>query len=126
MFAVGCIQAQICDTGFCPTGVTTQDPNRQKALVVTDKSERVYNFHNETLKALKEIVEAAGLTHPIQIDTRHIVRRLNANEVRLLSELLPTIPAGSLLRNEEGSNLPRLYQTYWDLAQANSFAPLKT
>jgi glutamate synthase domain-containing protein 2 len=126
MFAVGCIQAQICDTGFCPTGVTTQDPNRQKALVVTDKSERVYNFHNETLKALKEIVEAAGLTHPIQIDTRHIVRRLNANEVRLLSELLPAIPAGSLLRNEEGSNLPRLYQTYWDLAQANSFAPLKT
>ena len=106
--------------------MTTQDPNRQKALVVTDKSERVFNFHNETLKALKEIVEAAGLTHPIQIDTSHVVRRLNANEVRLLSELLPAIPAGSLLRNEEGSNLPRLYQTYWDLAQANSFAPLKT
>src|SRR5438132_3681013 len=34
MFALGCIQAQHCHTGQCPTGVTTQDPQRQKALVV--------------------------------------------------------------------------------------------
>ena len=122
MFSVGCIQAQVCDTGFCPTGVTTQDPDRQKALVVTDKSERVYHFHKETLKALKEIVEAAGLHHPIEINTRHIVRRVSANEVRLLEDLLPDIPAGSLLSNEEVSTLPKVFQLYWDIAQAESFA----
>jgi glutamate synthase domain-containing protein 2 len=122
MFSVGCIQAQVCDTGFCPTGVTTQDPDRQKALVVTDKSERVYQFHKETLKALKEIVEAAGLQHPVEINTRHIMRRVSANEVRLLEDLLPDIPAGSLLSEEEGSTLPKVYELYWDVAQAESFA----
>ncbi len=33
MFSIGCIQAQRCDTGTCPTGVTTQDPLRQRGLV---------------------------------------------------------------------------------------------
>jgi glutamate synthase domain-containing protein 2 len=122
MFSVGCIQAQVCDTGFCPTGVTTQDSDRQKALVVTDKSERVYQFHKETLKALKEIVEAAGLQHPVEINTRHIMRRVSANEVRLLEDLLPDIPAGSLLSEEEGSALPKVYELYWDVAQAGSFS----
>jgi glutamate synthase domain-containing protein 2 len=31
MFALGCLQAQTCHTGHCPTGVTTQDPNRMRA-----------------------------------------------------------------------------------------------
>ena len=128
MFSVGCIQAQVCDTGFCPTGVTTQDPARQKALVVPNKAERVYNFHNETLKALKELVEAAGLNHPGEIDAPHIVRRINKNEVRLLSVLLPEMPAGQLLKNEpisESLNLPRVYNLYWNKSQASSFAALK-
>lgn len=128
MFSVGCIQAQVCDTGFCPTGVTTQDPNRQKALVVPNKAERVYNFHNQTLKALKELTEAAGLHHPGEIDAPHIVRRINKNEIRLLSVLLPEMPAGQLLTGEpigESLNLPRVYNLYWNKAQANSFAALK-
>lgn len=128
MFSVGCIQAQVCDTGFCPTGVTTQDPARQKALVVPNKAERVYNFHNETLKALKELVEAAGLQHPGEIDAPHIVRRINKNEVRLLSVLLPEIPEGQLLKNEpisESLNMPRVYNLYWNKAQAQSFSALK-
>jgi glutamate synthase domain-containing protein 2 len=44
----------------CPTGVTTQDPLRQQALVVSDKAERVWMFHQNTLEALKELVQAAG------------------------------------------------------------------
>ena len=122
MFAVGCIQAQTCDTGNCPTGVTTQDPTRQKALVVPDKSERVYNFHNETLKALRELTEAAGLSHPVDINTSHIVRRVNENEIRLLETLLPEIPPGSLLISDESQSLPRVFQLYWDVAQASTFA----
>jgi glutamate synthase domain-containing protein 2 len=128
MFSVGCIQAQVCNTGFCPTGVTTQDPARQKALVVTDKSERVYNFHNETLKTLKELTEAAGLQHPGEIDAPHIVRRISKNEVRLLSYLLPEMPAGLLLNTEHidpALNLPKVFELYWPKAQAASFAALK-
>lgn len=128
MFSIGCIQAQVCNTGFCPTGVTTQDASRQKALVVTDKSERVYNFHNETLKTLKALVEAAGLHHPHEIDASHIVRRISKNEVRLLSFLLPEMPAGLLLKAEAiapSLNLPRVFELYWNKSQASSFSPLK-
>jgi glutamate synthase domain-containing protein 2 len=64
MLALGCIQAQSCHTGRCPTGVTTQDPLRQRALVVPDKAQRVHNFHRSTLHALKDLVQAAGLQHP--------------------------------------------------------------
>ena len=61
MFALGCLQAQTCHTGHCPTGVATQDSLRQQALVVPDKAERVYHFHQQTLHALQELVQADRL-----------------------------------------------------------------
>lgn len=128
MFSIGCIQAQVCNTGNCPTGVTTQDPVRQKALVVPNKAERVYNFHNETLKTLKALVEAAGLHHPGEIDAPHIIRRINKHEVRLLSFLLPEMPAGLLINAEHidpSLNLPRVFELYWSRSQAQSFSALK-
>ena len=128
MFSIGCIQAQVCNTGNCPTGVTTQNPLRQKALVVPNKAERVYNFHNETLKTLKELVEAAGLHHPGEIDAPHIIRRISKHEVRLLSFLLPEMPAGLLLNAEHidpSLNLPRVFELYWHRSQAQSFSALK-
>lgn len=128
MFAVGCIQAQVCNTGFCPTGVTTQDPQRQKALVVPNKAERVFNFHNESLRALRELVEAAGLNHPGEIDAPHIVRRISKNKVSLLSILMPEMPAGLLLKDNfviDTPNLSRVYELYWHRAQADSFSALK-
>ncbi|MES2402019.1 MAG: FMN-binding glutamate synthase family protein, partial [Pseudomonadota bacterium] len=76
MMALGCIQAQTCHTGTCPTGVTTQDPLRQQALVVPDKADRVRSFHRSTLHALQELVQAAGLQHPQEVNAHHIVRRL--------------------------------------------------
>ncbi len=121
MFALGCIQAQTCHTGNCPTGVTTQDPLRQRALIVTDKSERVYRFHQNTLEALKELVQAAGLTHPREIRSHHIVRRINANEVRLLANLVPQVASGSLLTGEALQS-HAVYRLYWPMASAESFA----
>lgn len=120
MFALGCIQAQACHTGHCPTGVTTQDPVRQQALVVPDKATRVHNFHQNTLKALQELVQASGLRHPSEITAHHIVRRVNENEVKLLANLLPTVPAGALLQGT--GNLHNVFQYYWGAAQAESFA----
>lgn len=128
MFSIGCIQAQTCNTGNCPTGVTTQDPLRQKALVPSNKAERVFHFHNETLKTLKELVEAAGLHHPGEIDAPHIVRRINKNEVRLLSTLLPEMPAGLLLKSEPidpALGLPKAFELFWNKAQTASFSALK-
>ena len=119
MFALGCIQAQACHTGHCPTGVTTQDPQRQKALFVPTKSERVYQFHQNTLHALKELVQAAGLSHPGAITASHIVRRSSDHEVKLLSNLLPFVKPGALLSGE----MPHaVFRLYWPMARADSFA----
>ena len=120
MFALGCIQAQSCHTGTCPTGVTTQDPVRQQALVVPDKADRVYHFHQNTLKALKELVQAAGLQHPREITAHHLVRRVSENEVRLLANLLPNTPAGALLTDVAAQHA--VFTTYWDRASAERFS----
>jgi glutamate synthase domain-containing protein 2 len=119
MFALGCIQAQHCHTGHCPTGVTTQDPQRMKALVVPTKAERVHQFHRNTLMALKELVQAAGLTHPGAVTASHIVRRCNDHEVKLLANLLPFVRPGALLAGE----MPHaVFRLYWPMAHAESFA----
>jgi glutamate synthase domain-containing protein 2 len=99
MFAVGCIQAQTCHTGHCPTGVTSQDPMRQRAIVVTDKSERVTNFHRETVKSLAELLAAAGMTSPSQLKPHHIFRRVGDGRIMTFAEQYPAIPAGALLKN---------------------------
>ncbi len=121
MFALGCIQAQTCHTGNCPTGVTTQDPVRQQALVVPDKATRVYNFHHQTLHALKELVQAAGLQHPNEITANHIVRRVSENEVQLLTKLMPNMAPGALLQ-EDDADLYNVFKLYWARSRADSFA----
>jgi glutamate synthase domain-containing protein 2 len=122
MFALGCIQAQHCHTGACPTGVTTQDPLRQQSLVVPDKAERVYNFHQSTLHALKELVQAAGLQHPHQITAHHIVRRGSNHKVRSLAQLILTQLENGALLQDDLSKLPLIYQHSWPVANAHSFA----
>jgi glutamate synthase domain-containing protein 2 len=120
MFALGCVQAQTCHTGRCPTGVATQDARRQRALVVPSKAERVQRFHDNTLKALKELVQAAGLAHPGEITAAHVVRRVAEHDVRLLSTLLPSVEPGALL---DGRVPPqRVFELYWPLADGASFA----
>lgn len=125
MFAIGCIQAQACHTGHCPTGVTTQDPNRQRALVPQDKADRVFNFHQNTLKALKELVQAAGLAHPNDIKPAHIVRRVDQNQVKLLSNLLPFAEPGSLVGVAAADMPQNVFRYYWEAASADSFSPVK-
>jgi glutamate synthase domain-containing protein 2 len=124
MFALGCIQAQTCHTGACPTGVTTQDPQRQKALVVPDKADRVWRFQSNTLHALKELVQAAGLAHPGEITASHIVRRMDDGSVSLLAHQLPFVKSGELLAAVAGrADWPHeVFKRYWPMASSASFA----
>ena len=125
MFSVGCIQAQKCNTDHCPTGVATQDEGRQRALVVPDKAQRVYNFHRNTLHALQELVQAAGLEHPNQLAPHHIMRRVSAFDVQPLSDLLPRLEPGALLNDFEGVDglfTPKVFTRWWPIARADSFA----
>ncbi len=119
MFALGCVQAQKCHTDRCPTGVATQDAVRQRAVVVPDKAERVASFHHHTLHALQELLQAAGLRHPEELQPHHVVRRISVNEVRLLSQLLKFLSPGDLLN---GNYRYQVYERYWPVARADSFS----
>jgi glutamate synthase domain-containing protein 2 len=117
MFSLGCIQSLSCHNDRCPTGVSTQDPTRSRALVVPDKLERVYNYHRSTLHTLAELTAAAGLDHPADFHPVHFCRRVSAREVLTFAELYAELRPGELLI---GTNDPRFHEA-WSMARADSF-----
>jgi len=119
MFAIGCIQSQSCHTDQCPTGVATQDPFRQRALVVPDKAQRVANFHHATLEALAELTAAAGLDHPSGFKAQFISRRISPSEVVTFADLYPNLRKGELLTGTKDVRFAHA----WDMADEESFAP---
>lgn len=120
MFALGCIQSMNCHTDRCPSGVATQDPWRGNKLDVQDKSERVYNYHRNTLDALKNLLQASGLRHPSELGPEHIVRRVSRTEVHSYMDLFPFLEPGALLEGETGLTV---FDKYWDSARSDTFEP---
>jgi hypothetical protein len=64
MLSVGCIQAQKCHTGACPTGVATQDRWLAHGLDPTLKSQRLANYVKTLRRDLLKVSEACGVEHP--------------------------------------------------------------
>ncbi|SFR99830.1 FMN-binding glutamate synthase family protein [Yoonia litorea] len=120
MFAIGCIQAQACHTNHCPVGVTTQDPLRQKALVVPDKAKRVARFHANTLKALGEMAGAAGLDDPCGFLPYHFMTRRADGRITESNDVYAYLRDGFLL--DDGDDNP-IYRKRWSRADAHSFDP---
>lgn len=122
MFALGCIQSRSCHTDHCPTGVATQDPVRQRALVVSDKAERVYYFHANTLHALAELLGAAGLENAASLRPSHIMRRDAYGQAVPLSALVDSLSPGCLLASESQiQKLPLPFATDWLAAHHESW-----
>lgn len=123
MFAIGCIQSRSCHTNKCPTGVATQDHLRQRALVVADKGERVAAFHDSTVRALAQLLAAAGLDRPDELAPHHIVRRISGTETRLFSQLHYFVGPDEIIN--KAPNLSDFYKTSWAMANAESFDALR-
>jgi glutamate synthase domain-containing protein 2 len=119
MFSLGCIQSLSCHTDKCPTGVTTQDAWRGRAIHVPDKTVRVANFHRASLHCLAELTAAAGLDHPNQFELDQFRRRVSVSTVVSFDQLYPLLDKGELLSGARDSILFNL----WDMASAQSFAP---
>lgn len=117
MFSLGCVQSMRCHTDTCPTGVATQSPARQRALVIPEKAERVARFQRSTLDALHEIVVACGLSSPDEFTPDGLRQRISAVEMRSMDELYPFVEAGELLDGARDARLAR----WWDQADATSF-----
>lgn len=117
MFAVGCIQAQRCHTNKCPVGVATQDPRLQRAIDVPNKAQRVQQFHENTVRALAEMIAAMGLDHPSQIQAHDVIRRIDQSRMVTFAEIFPPLDAGSLVEGQAPAGL----QFFWDLADSAAF-----
>jgi len=97
MLAVGCIQSLKCNNNTCPVGVATQDESLMRGLDVDDKAVRVANFHEETLHSFSELIAAAGVACPNDIERFHINRRVSMTKVMTYGEIYPHVKKGSLL-----------------------------
>lgn len=72
MLAIGCIQAQRCHTGHCPTGVATQNRWLVRGLDPTHKGGRLANYIITLRKELLQLSYACGQPHPALVGTRHL------------------------------------------------------
>ena len=117
MFALGCIQALSCNTNQCPTGITTQDPARQRGLVPADKEVRVANFHEGTVRTAAELLGAAALKRPEQVKRQHIRRRVSPTEVRRFDQIYPIVEMGSM----PGGKVPERYARPVEVADPDHF-----
>jgi glutamate synthase domain-containing protein 2 len=115
MLSLGCIQARTCNTDHCPTGIATQNPSRNKAIIVTDKSQRVANFQRETVKNLVELVGAAGLSGVHELKPKHVNRRVEGINIKSYEQLYPTIELNTLL---DETKIPESWR--YDMEQANA------
>lgn len=118
MLALGCIQSRTCNTDHCPTGIATQNPNRAMALDVTDKGQRVANFHHETVIHLAELIAAAGLNNLEELEPKHINRRVEGTDVKTYEELYPTLESGCFL---DDATIPENWKNDWQQASASSW-----
>ena len=119
MFSLGCIQALRCNANDCPVGVATQNDRLTKGLVVSQKTQRVANFHEATVHAFLETLGAAGLTHPDWLRPWHIRRRVSVTETRTYSEIYGFLKKGELI----GEEIPEGWQRSMSLSSADSFRP---
>ena len=117
MMAVGCIQAQKCNTNTCPVGVTTQNPSLMVGLVPEDKSRRVCNFQRNTVKSACEMMGAMGLEKMEDLRPWHLMRRIEAYEIRNYSEIYDFLKPGDLLKEP----MPESYARACKAARSDSF-----
>jgi len=85
MMSIGCIQAKVCHTNKCPSGVATQSQWLQRGIDVPLKSERAGQYFKTFRKEFLEITHAAGYEHPCEFKMTDI--EVNVDDHNLKAEL---------------------------------------
>jgi glutamate synthase domain-containing protein 2 len=122
MMAIGCIQSRHCNTNLCPTGVATQDPARGKAIDIESKSDRVKNFHDNTVASFFELVGSMGLDDPAKLVPQMIKRRSPYGVQMSMGSIVAPLPAMALvdpLQNKQ--ELDESWQHWWQASSAEHF-----
>ncbi|MCP4816225.1 MAG: FMN-binding glutamate synthase family protein, partial [Planctomycetaceae bacterium] len=97
MLAIGCIQAQRCHTGHCPTGVATQSRWLMSGLDPTHKAARLANYVVTLRKEMLQLSRACGQPHPALV---------GLDRFDILDENLSSRSADAVFDYELGWGLP--------------------
>jgi glutamate synthase domain-containing protein 2 len=97
MLAIGCIQAQRCHTGRCPTGVATQSRWLAHGLDPELKSVRLGTYVRALRGELLALARACGVVHPALVTPEHI---------EVVSERFTSTPLHEVFGYEPGWTLP--------------------
>lgn len=87
MLSIGCIQAQKCHTGFCPTGVATHIPWLQAGLDVEHNADRFANYVKSFRTELHAITSACGYEHPGQFTPHDVEMSAGPSVFKTLHEV---------------------------------------
>jgi glutamate synthase domain-containing protein 2 len=117
MMALGCIQARTCNTNHCPTGISTQDPVRFKALNIEKKFHRVKNYHHATVESCMELVGAMGLNNPDDLTADRIMCRIDDETNEHYSQIYPALQPDELLSTQ----INPYYASHWSQANNSQF-----
>lgn len=72
MLSIGCIQAQRCHTGHCPSGVATQSRWRQRGIDPALKAARAASYVIALRRDITRLARTTGVDHPARISLAHI------------------------------------------------------
>ncbi|GIU14973.1 FMN-binding glutamate synthase family protein [Shewanella sp. MBTL60-007] len=118
MMSLGCIQSRHCNTNMCPTGIATQDPARSKAIDVNAKSERVKNYHKNTLHSFFELVGSMGLDSPEKLQPHMLKRRTPYGLLMSVGSLIEPLQANDLINENQ---IAGPWNEWWRMAQTEDF-----
>jgi hypothetical protein len=97
------------------------NPGRYRVIDIDNRAKRVSSFHKNTVDAVGEMLESTGISHPVNLTRRHIVRRLSSSQIRLEDQIYPKVEKCALINGEEVED-PRL-KVYWNRVSGDSFYP---
>jgi glutamate synthase (ferredoxin) len=87
MMAIGCIQAQKCHTGHCPTGVATHDARLQEGLIPDHQAQRFARYLKSFRNELMALTHACGYQHPEQFTAEDVEISTGPAQFKTLREL---------------------------------------
>ena len=118
LFSLGCIQACRCHTNQCPTGITTQNKWRGRAVVVKDKYLRVSRYHQATINSFLQLCGAMGCDSVAELDASQLYRRDANGASYAIADEMPSVVEGSFLHGA----VVEPFRDDWYAASEHSFA----
>ena len=88
MMSLGCIQARECNSNTCPVGIATQDKKLSRGLDPEEKRVRVFNFHENVIHEVRELMAAMGVDNVNKISASMICVRTNDGSIKTYSDII--------------------------------------